>query len=242
MIGIVGKHGFIGSNLSQRFISALDITRLDIGQFREMHFEAIYICAPNARKYQVFSNPVQDFEDAFQIVSEICNIKRIDNLYLFSTIDVFADSRADSEASGKYRDRSYGGNRSYMENSLREFFGDRLTIARLCGLFGPNMVKNILFDFKFQRFDQLAKYNPDSRYQYMDVNHALDIALSVEFNGESVNVVSEPVTVSQIGIPLNFLDFSAPCIDYDVKTGKRESGYFMDLNQSLKDIGTFLNE
>jgi hypothetical protein len=242
MIGIVGKSGFLGSNLAQRLDSAVDISKFSMDQLRSMHFESVYICAPSAKKYVVNSDPKQDMKDVKQIIERLCEIRMIKNLFLFSTIDVFANSLSSSEPSLKLTDESYGGNRAYLEDSLRSVFEKNLTIARLCGLFGSKMVKNIIFDYKFQRFDQLKKYNPNSKYQYMDVNLALDIALSSEFKGVSVNVVSEPTSIYQIGIPLKFLDPSTQCIEYDVKTQTRESGYFIDFRRSMDDIESFLND
>jgi nucleoside-diphosphate-sugar epimerase len=242
MIGIVGKRGFLGSNLARKLDSAVDISKFSIDQLKTMHFESVYICAPSAKKYVVNSDPKQDMKNVKQIIESICEIRMIKNLFLFSTIDVFANSLSISEPSPKLTDESYGGNRAYLENRLRSIFEKNLTIARLCGLFGPKMVKNVLFDYKFKRFDQLKKYNPNSKYQYMNIDLAFDIALSPEFKGISVNVVSEPISIYQIGIPIKFLDPSAQCIKYDVKTQSRKSGYFIDSKCSLDDIESFLND
>jgi hypothetical protein len=76
----------------------------------------------------------------------------------------------------------------------------------------------------------------------MDINLALDIALSSEFRGCSVNVVSAPISISEIGIPKSMLDSSAPRIVYDIKTDFRDSGYFIDSLHSLIDLERFINE
>jgi nucleoside-diphosphate-sugar epimerase len=242
MIGIIGQSGFIGSNLSQRHETAINLSRLNLDQFNDVHFKTIFVCAPSGRKFEVDSNPNKDLEDVMSITEKLGGIKRIDNLVLFSTVDVFVNPSVSFESSLTLTNASYGGNRSFMEHLLRDCFGDTLTIARLCGLFGPYMVKNILFDFKMRRMDQLKKYNPTSQYQYMDINLALDIALSSEFRGCSVNVVSEPISISEIGIPKSMLDSSAPRIVYDIKTNFRDSGYFIDRLHSLIDLERFLNE
>lgn len=242
MIGIIGKSGFIGSNLSRKLESAVDISKFSMDQLRNMHFDTIYICAPSGKKYVVDSDPNKDMKDVKQIIEKICEIGMIKNLFLFSTIDVFANSLSSSESGLKFSDNSYGGNRAYLENGLGTIFKNNLTIARLCGLFGPKMVKNVLFDYKFKRFNQLKKYNPNSKYQYMNIDLAFDIALSSEFKGISVNVVSEPISIYQIGIPIKFLDPSAQCIEYDVKTQSRKSGYFIDFKYSMDDIESFLND
>jgi nucleoside-diphosphate-sugar epimerase len=241
MIGIIGLSGFIGSNLSHRLKSVIDLSRLSIGQFKAVHFETIYICAPSGRKFEVDSNPSKDKEDVRQLIENLVGIKKIDNLILFSTIDVFANPSSAFESSLKLTNSGYGGNRTYLERHLRDHFKESLTIARLCGLFGPNMVKNMLFDYKMKRFDQLKRYNPGSHYQYMCIELALDIALSSEFRGGSVNVVSEPISVSEIGIPIDMLNLSAPRIHYNVKTELRESGYFIDCERSKMELEKFIN-
>jgi nucleoside-diphosphate-sugar epimerase len=241
MLGIIGASGFIGANLSEMFPDARPITRVDLQNGIDTFFECVYVAAPSATKWQIDQEPQVDLENIESLVERICLLNTHKVVY-FSTIDVFERPGNSSENSQRKHSLDYGGNRSRMEDLLFNQL-DNVLIRRLSGLYGRYLKKNLLFDLKNGRLDQLGSYHPDSQYQYLDVKEALRIATSIDFAELNLlNIVAEPISVTEIcGKSITWLSRANSRHIYNVTTEHRDSGYFFDKNYVLKSIFNFLN-
>lgn len=240
MDGIIGSTGFVGQQLLRILPDVTTIGRSDVANRILYPIQVLYIAAPGAMKWQIDAEPLEDLAEVQRLTSYIKQL-RPQRVYLFSTIDVFSDRSNCSESSKRIQSPSYGGNRTYFEDSLLNMDTETY-VRRLGGLFGPGLKKNLIFDLIHRREDQLLKYNPNSRFQYLSLDSSVRLSLSTLLDGHRiVNIVGEPISAGSIaGKYRNLLSSSAPEVHYDVKTEFHSEPYFQRANEILRDINNFI--
>ncbi|MFM1995354.1 MAG: hypothetical protein RLZZ610_871 [Actinomycetota bacterium] len=239
MDGVIGHSGFIGSNLlnlnaffpvTREFLESSDT---------KVSFDRLLIAAPTAEKWKANLDPSNDLRDILKLSSNIGRMIQAKKVLLFSTVDVYAESGNSHELSALLPPGSYGGNRARFESTLRSMF-PVVTSVRLPALVGPGLKKNLLFDIKFGRKSSISSYNPESRFQFIDVRDGISIAMGLlEINQTCANVVSAPISISEVVTGTEFepslkdMSNAAKGQTYDIKTlclpGR---DYFFDLNYS----------
>ncbi len=238
MIGIIGGSGFIGSNFTRIFPSTVDITREFLSSNQKIELEQLVIAAPGAKKYEINLDPNSDRDNIRRITDSIGSRIIFNELVLFSTVDVYCDSTGVDETSKVRKDLSYGGNRAFFESEL-EIICSNLRIRRLAGLFGKGLRKNLLFDLINNRFDQIDNYSPNSTFQYMNIDQAIEFSLSREYSRHKImNVVSEPVKVSEITELAK--NQTAKEVNYDVRTNLSSTGYLIDSESARTSVLDFI--
>jgi nucleoside-diphosphate-sugar epimerase len=173
---------------------------------------------------------------------------RANRVVLFSTVDVFEDSRGKTESSsiGFEPLAGYGRNRRFLEKRVQEIWPDAL-IIRLPGLVGPGLQKNALFDLK--ALNQVEKLNPEDVFQfYPMVNVSHDMHLALKANLRVAHLVSEPISLGRIAVDVFRVNLASsterPAVYYDLQTGHSEifggfGNYTYSARESLTAIRAF---
>lgn len=144
---LVGYTGFVGSNLSKSF-------KFD-GLFNSKNIQDAYGLNPDlcvysgvrAEKYIANNFPEEDLNSIYGAIN---NIKKINpkRIVLISTVDVLDFPYGDEDCHF-YSPLPYGKNRRVLEEFVEQNFSDYL-IVRLPGLYGINLKKNFIYDYKNQ--------------------------------------------------------------------------------------------
>jgi hypothetical protein len=242
MVHIIGSSGFIGSNAQAFFPVAIPISRESLYGNEEIDVNHLVIAAPSAVKWKINQSPEFDRQQVQRIVDSVTKNIRAERVTLFSTVDVFQDLENSNESSQLRDDLSYGGNRAVLELSLRSLFGGRLTIVRLPGIFGKGLKKNLIYDIRHDRIEEINKYFSDDEYQYANLQDCLQIAFGPgEHLGKCVNIVSEPLPAKVIA---NLKGYNLPSRLtrrlYNVKSIYSTTGYHFTSSEALIQIKNFL--
>ena len=246
---LIGATGFVGGNLSQQIKFDVLASSKNISEFKGHFFDLVVIAAGDARKWYANANPKEDLHHISKLSDDICSInaKRVIH---FSTIDVYK-TKLGNELSlpDEITTETYGSNRYYLEEVIRRRFKNSSTI-RLPALYGNGLKKNLIFDVLNNR--ELSSCNPESSFQWFDLNNLNNIIKFVEDNKiPLLNVCSEPLNVLELllslDIPTTDLSPAATLVKYDVTTiygalfGKSGS-YLYSKKQCVSGVKNFLNE
>ncbi len=238
MDALIGISGFIGSNIAMRFGTITPITRTDLQEnHRKYDVDILYIAAPSADKWKIASNPENDLANIRTLSFQIKNSIRAQKVVLFSTVDVYKNISDSTEESDVLSSYSYGGNRFIFESEIRAAFSN-VRVCRLGGLFGPNLRKNLLYDLKNRRLEQLSAINPNSRFQYLPIGRVLDYSFSSDT--PVLNVVGPPIVASEIaGADSRYFSEERIVVNYNIRSKYSESGYFYSKSDILNEIRAF---
>ncbi len=165
MKSLVGYTGFVGSNIAKQenFDGLYDSK--NVNQAYGTSPELLVYSGVPAQKFIANQFPKKDFE---VIENAIQNIRRIKpkKMVLISTIDVYKNPVEVNEDTiiDTNNLQSYGKNRYYLEQWVKENFEDYL-IVHLPGLYGENIKKNFIYDFihvvpsmlKKEKFEEMIK-------------------------------------------------------------------------------------
>ncbi len=148
MNALVGYTGFVGSNLyaSGQFDAAYNSKNIE--EAYGTRPDLLIYAGLRAEKYLANQAPEKDMELILQAEENISKIAP-EKLVLISTIDVFKTPKKVDETSAVDTEdlHPYGYNRYRLELWVRSHYPDAL-IIRLPGLFGKNLKKNFIYDYK----------------------------------------------------------------------------------------------
>lgn len=191
---IVGFTGFVGASHNLAEYDFL-INSSNIWEFAGKSVDLLVVAAGDARKWHANQNPDKDWEHILTLFRSLSAINA-KHVILYSTVDVLDTSiGVANEDSKYYNSHPYGRHRLLLELLVARHF-DRVQIIRLPGLFGVGLKKNIIFDIKFNRFDQFGKYNLNSCFQYFNMKYAdklIENVIASEL--PLIHVASEPISV-----------------------------------------------
>jgi nucleoside-diphosphate-sugar epimerase len=238
MDALIGISGFIGSNIAKKFETITSVTRSDLLENHKRYdVERLFIAAPSANKWKIASNPQEDLENIQTLVIQLKNSILANQVILFSTVDVYKDVSDSTENSETLTNCSYGGNRFIFESEIRSSFSN-VRILRLGGLFGPNLRKNLIYDLKNRKLDQLSAINPRSQFQYLSIGKVLDY--SIASDKSVLNVVGPPILASEIaGGDSRFLSIERPVVNYNIRSVHIDTGYLYKKDEILCEIHAF---
>jgi nucleoside-diphosphate-sugar epimerase len=240
---LVGATGFVGSNFLRLFPNTTPVPRerLYLETSKE-HVDTLVVAAPSAEKWRANLEPEEDRAQVETLASAINSRFSTERIILFSSIDVYGPNSFVTEEAAPSPHDAYGENRAELARllSLEHYVRE----IRLPGLFGPGLKKNLLFDIKHERLDQIAKVNRSSSYQFVEIEWAMRRLFEPDMRKEKVvNLVTEPFTVEELQAIAPFrLPFSEeqPIVTYGVKTSLVKSGYFAAKDEILNSIGHWL--
>lgn len=245
--GIIGSTGFVGLTLHKQMAFSGAFNSSNAGQIGNSEFDTFVIAAAPAKKWIANGDPKADLSNIESMIKSIEQVQA-NRVVLFSTVDVFQDSRGKTESatSGFETIAAYGSNRRYLEKRTHEIWPDALVI-RLPGLVGPGLQKNALFDLK--SLNQVEKLNPSDVFQfYPMVNLAHDMNLALNGNLKVAHLVAEPIELGRIALDVFGINLPAistrPPMHYDLQTTHSEifggSGrYTYSARESLTAIRAF---
>ena len=230
---IIGSNGFIGKNLIEHHPSVEILDRFVYQLEAPVITDTLYITAPTANKWIVNADPEADKIEILKLAQAINKNIKAKTIILFSTIDVYEDISNSDELSQTQSKVSYGGNRRFFEECLRENKSDLFTF-RFSGLFGKFLKKNIIYDLCKERDDEVSKYNLDSEFQFIEITHALKLMDNLVRQTPSIyNFSSPPISVADLVTRFGWKkskilnNLNIPLVKYDVKTIKNKSYQYM---------------
>lgn len=194
---LIGHSGFVGSTLLKQTEFSHRYRSADIASIRGGEFDTIVCAGAPAQKWIANKEPEADREKIGGLIDHLKTV-RARTMILISTVDVFLQPNGVDETSAVNTEglHAYGLNRYRLEEFCREHF-DRCLVARLAGLVGPGLRKNVIFDFLNDNNVQSI----DSRgvFQfYPMVNLWYDLSIALEAGLDVVHLTAEPVSVADV--------------------------------------------
>jgi nucleoside-diphosphate-sugar epimerase len=238
--GLIGYTGFVGSNCDINNYNAL-INSKNIQNYSNHEFDLLVVAAGDGRKWYANQNSKEDINHIYKLFLDLKNIKAKKVIYC-STIDIY-DNFDNNEFDFQVKNHAYGINRYWLEQLITSHYKN-VSVIRLGALFGKNLRKNLIFDIKNNRIDQIEKYNLNSKFQFFNLRHLETLFREViDKNISFINAISEPISTKEILETFDFdfskINFSDNIINYDIKTLYRDTGYLTSKQDILKDLKKF---
>ena len=194
---LIGYTGFVGNTLLKQKSFESQYRSTNISDIDGQTFDLVVCAGAPAQKWIANREPEADQQKIANLIEHLKTIQS-DVFVLISTVDVFMQPVAVNENTPVEEDglHAYGLHRRWLEKFVEDHFENHL-IVRLPGLVGPQLRKNIIFDFLNNNNLNII----DSRgvFQfYPMVNLWFDIqrALSAELN--LVHITAEPISVAEV--------------------------------------------
>ena len=223
---LIGYTGFVGSNLKSYHEFDYLFNSSNIERIKGRKFTTVVCAAPSAEKWKIDQDPEKDLKvisDLFALAKTV----RCEKFILISTIDALTSIEP----------VSYGGNRLAFENMLLDHFGEKATIIRLPGLFGPSLKKNIVYDLKNSVTDFVKL---DSKFQWLHIKRLSEL-LDLDLPAGMLELYPEPLHTQKL-VELFFPEQLKNCskakgAQYNFVP---KQGYFMTKAEVLEDLGEYL--
>lgn len=143
---LIGKSGFVGSQLAAQHDFAAQFNRANIGQAAGHSFGTLACAAAPGSMFAANRDPDGDADAIDAVIAALSGV-RARRVVLISTIAVLArfDGQDTEETDAFQTETPYGLNRRRLEVFCADRFESCL-ILRLPALFGPGLRKNFIFD------------------------------------------------------------------------------------------------
>lgn len=244
---LIGKSGFVGSNLKRQLKFDYEFNTQNIKDFIMCPNGCdLYLSCLSATKWKVNKDLEGDIKNIITLI-DLLKTKKYNNVFLISTIDVYCDSPfgVDEEYQPNFSSLSYGSNRLFFEHFVKEALGfNNLYTFRLPALFGMGLKKNIIFDLLNN--NQVDKINLNSYYQWYDLSDLYqDMCYFSNFGSGVYNLFTEPIKTDDL--VNKFFPNTNGCkyhklVKYDYKTKYSDNGYVRDREYCFQRIKEFINE
>jgi nucleoside-diphosphate-sugar epimerase len=203
---LIGYTGFVGSNLlrQRRFDACFNSENID--QIGGRAFDLVVVCGVRAEKWKANADPERDLDGIERLVQCLDRVNTR-KLVLVSTVDVFinpvdVDEDSPTPMTGLH---AYGRNRRRLEQIVAARFDAH--IARLGGLYGHGIKKNIIFDFLND--NDVHKIDSRGVFQFYNLDRLWsDVALAMDNDLRLVHLPTEPVTVADVARAAFGLEFT----------------------------------
>jgi hypothetical protein len=246
---IIGHTGFVGGNLCQQRSFDLFFNSKNFMKMKGLALDEIVCSGISATKWMANREPEEDLRRINELQDVLKTVKAR-RFILISTVDVYpvltrADEDYDCHSASNH---PYGTHRLTFEDFVRSTFED-VFVFRLCGLFGPKLKKNIIFDLLNDNC--LEMINPKSSFQYADLRTLWqDMEQAIACDLRLVNMFNEPIPTTTI-LERFFPDKAvgsnpSPEVHYDLKTKHAailggSKGYLRDAESILDCLDSFLS-
>ncbi len=197
---LIGYTGFVGSNLMNQTHFNHLFNSSNLKEITHNEYKIVVCAAPSGVKWKVNQNPEEDYNNILDMIETIKNVKT--DLFVYvSTVDVYSAPINVNEGTNIEETLNtlhpYGKHRFLLEESIRKNFPDNHIIVRPATIFGPNLKKNIIFDFAHN--NALDFTHSESKFQfYPVVNLWRDIQILSESKIKTANLISEQITPKEI--------------------------------------------
>jgi hypothetical protein len=237
---LVGDTGFVGQNLLSFMQFDKTYNSKNIQELAGLGDSIdIYLACLPATKWLIEKDPLADLENVQNIVN-VLNKNTYNNIYLFSTIDVYTNALLLSNESTllTFDSPGYGANRYIFELFITNNLSyNSLKIIRLPSLFGPGLKKNILFDVKNN--NQIEKINRNSLHQWYNMERLeKDLEKINSIDAVKFNFFPEPIETKEI--LEGHVGHDGERFEYNFQTIHTPSGYWYDKDTAVKEVKEFL--
>jgi dTDP-4-dehydrorhamnose reductase len=244
---LIGHTGFVGGNLARQHPFDACFNSRNFRDMAGQRFELLVCAGLPAAKWLCNREPEADWARIAALQDVLARVEAR-HVVLISTIDVYAspegvDERTPIDAGAGH---AYGRHRLLFERFIESRFPDVL-VARLSGLFGPGLKKNVIFDLLHDNC--LDAINPASRFQWYDLARLWrDLERCRALGLRLVNLVNEPVPTGAIltrFFPAKVRAGTSPAVAYDVRSREADrlggaGGYLQGQDEVLADLGRFV--
>ena len=220
MRALIGHTGFVGSNLARQTRFDATYNSSNIESIAGQEFDLLVIAGVRAEKWLANANPEQDQAGIERLLSSLATVKA-KQLVLISTVDVFltpieVDESTDVQTEGLH---PYGRHRYALEQTLASLYPT--LVARLPGLYGPGIKKNVIHDFL--KNHETNKIDSRGVFQFYGLHRLwsdLEIAMREQLG--LIHLPTEPVSVAEVARVAFGKEFTNHVVDkparYDVRT------------------------
>jgi nucleoside-diphosphate-sugar epimerase len=243
-IAIIGYSGFIGSNLKSFYKSKYNFNTKNFRFINKYKFDLVILCAPSSKMWIANKFPQNDLKNIKNIIDVLKKV-RTKKIILISTIEVYGKNNNKNEFNklNKISNTSYGKNRVFLEEFIKNFFSDRL-ILRLPVVYGRNFIKNSIYDLKNKNNVNLL--NGNDLVQIYDVkNLKKDINFCLKNKIKLINISSKPLKLKFIAkkfFNTNLNIFKKPRIMLMKTSMIKYRKYFHTQAKTIKDLKVFLKK
>jgi nucleoside-diphosphate-sugar epimerase len=246
---LIGNTGFVGTNLKLQQKFDYEFNSQNIQDLIDCPDECdLYLSCLPATKWLINQNIQKDFENIQNIISVLFK-KKYNNVYLFSSIDVYGDSplKVDEDYFPNFSGLNYGSNRllfEYLVHELIEY--DNYYVFRLPALFGKSLKKNVIYDLLNN--NRIEHINLNSYYQWYNLENIVSDMNQLILNNTNstiFNLFNEPICTEELVdhvFPEFKLNVRNDLIIYDYKTKFSSTGYLYSKNYVLEQLKKFVYE
>lgn len=221
---LIGYTGFVGSTLGRQRAFDAFFNSKNIQDIGGQHYDLIICAGAPAEKWKANANPDQD-RASLALLSSSLKSCTADRVILISTVDVYANPNGvdeDTQIDASIT-QPYGRHRYELELFIAEHF-PKTHIARLPGLFGVGLKKNLIFDLLNGKYDWT---DHRSQLQFYDLSRLwTDLQQMVTANLPLANFATEPVLAS---------DIASRCFNLAYKTVRDQAPPVYDMRTKFAD-------
>ena len=247
MDALIGSTGYVGSSLLRQHPFEATYHSANIGGIRHGTFDTVVCAGARAQKWLINKNPAEDLASIEGLMAALDTIQ-CERFILISTVDVFSRPLQVNEATSPDEGalQPYGLHRLRLEQFVASRFKKHL-VARLPGLVGPGLRKNVIFDFKNQNNLHLIDHRHVFQF-YPMVNLWYDLETAMKAGLSLVHLAAQPLSVGEVAERCFGVDFRnalpAPTVRYDLQTCfasiyGRTGPYQYDGNEVLQAIRSY---
>jgi nucleoside-diphosphate-sugar epimerase len=195
---LIGHTGFVGGTLAARHRFAACFNSKNIEAIRGQRFDTLVVSGMPAAKWLANRDSLGDRAVLDRLWGNLkeCKAKTV---IVISTVDVYPAPIGVDEGTiiEPSLQQPYGRHRLELEHRV-SFRFPRVLAVRLPGLYGPGLKKNAIYDLIHN--NGVEKIHPDGTYQFYNLNRLWpDIQTSLAANLTVANLVTEPVTMREVG-------------------------------------------
>jgi nucleoside-diphosphate-sugar epimerase len=218
--GLIGHTGFVGSNLARltHFDSCYNSSNIDSIAGEE--FDLLVCAGVRAEKWMANRNPDQDKAGIDRLLDALKDV-RATQVILISTVDVFLTPIGPDEGTTVVTEglHAYGRHRFELEQELARRFPT--LVARLPGLYGRGIKKNVIHDFL--KDHETHKIDSRGVFQFYGLHRLWeDLQLAMSHKLELIHLPTEPVSVAEVAQAAFGKEFTNHVVDnpvrYDIRT------------------------
>jgi hypothetical protein len=217
---LIGHTGFVGSNLARQTRFDATYNSSNIESIAGEEFDLLVCAGVRAEKWIANANPEADRAGIDRLLQALASVKAR-RAILISSVDVFitpldVDETTPIVTTGLH---PYGKNRYHVEQAFAEKFDT--VIARLAGLYGPGIKKNVIHDFLHDH--QTEKIDSRGVFQFYGLHRLWeDLQLALANHLAIVHLPTAPVSVAEVALAAFGREFTNHVVErparYDVRT------------------------
>jgi hypothetical protein len=194
---LVGVTGFVGSTLCKQTSFESFYRSTNINEIDGQSFDTVVCAAAPAQKWIANKKPQADMANLEGLISHLKTIQ-CKTFILISTVDVFqnplgVDEQTMVDEAGLH---PYGMHRRHLEKFVESHFPNHL-IARLPGLVGPGLRKNVIYDFLNKNNLNMIESRGVFQF-YPMINLWYDLQVALKAGLRLVHLTAEPIGVAEI--------------------------------------------